>query len=106
VAEEANISSAGDNWACSNERGREDKYSSSKGTGLGGYSKKRFLCYGSEQREKLLCLWRIWAHGSSLQELGKRKSGGGKKTGICRRRYQGKFVLFRQFKRGGESRVS
>ena len=47
VAEEANTFSAGDNRACSNGRGRKDKYSGSKGTRIGdGSSKKRPLCDG------------------------------------------------------------
>ena len=47
----------------------------------------------------------FWAHGPLLQELGKRKSSRREKTGIWRRRYQGKFAIFGQFKRGRESRV-
>jgi len=35
-----------------------------------------------------------------------RKSGRRKETGIWKRRYQGKFAIFGQFKRGGESRIS
>ena len=34
-----------------------------------------------------------------------RKSGRREETGIWRRRYQGKFAIFEQFKRGRESRV-
>jgi len=50
-------------------------------------------------------LWGFWAHVLLLQEPGKRKSNGRKKSRIWKRRYQGKFAIFRQFKRGGESRV-
>ena len=63
VAEEANTFSAGNNRACSNRRSREKEYSSSEriGTRDGDFSKKGLLYDGSGQREKLLCLWRIWA---------------------------------------------
>ena len=49
MAEKVNASSAGDNSACSNGRGREDECSSSEETGIGdgNVSKKGLLCYGS-----------------------------------------------------------
>ena len=58
VAEEANIFSAGDNRACSDGRGRKDKYGSSMGVGIGngGFSKMGPLCDEGRQREELLCL--------------------------------------------------
>jgi len=73
VAEEANAFSAGDNRACSNGRSKENKYSSGERirTRNGGFSKKRPLYNGSGQGEELLCLWRIWAYGPSLQKLRK-----------------------------------
>ena len=83
VAEETTTSSVGDNRACSNGRGRENKCSSGKGTETeDGGSQKRLLYDRGRQGEKLLCLWRFWAHGPSLQELRKRKSDEGKETGI------------------------
>jgi len=58
VAEEANISLAGNNRAYSNRRGREDKCGGSERirTGDKGSSKKESLCYGSRSRKELLCL--------------------------------------------------
>jgi len=49
VAEEASAFSAGNNRACSNERGRENEHSGGKGIRIedGGFSKKGPLCYGS-----------------------------------------------------------
>jgi len=84
MAEEANTSSAGDNRACSNGRGRKNKYSSSEEirTGNGGSSKTKSLYDGGRQKEKLLCLQRFWTHGLSLQELEKEKSNGREKNGI------------------------
>jgi len=47
VAEEANTFSAEDNRACSNRRGRKDKYGDSKGTRIGNRSSKKGpLCDG------------------------------------------------------------
>jgi len=68
VAEKANASSAGNNRACSDGRDQKDEYSSSERFRAedGGSSKKRPLCYGNRQREKLLCLWGFWAHGPPL----------------------------------------
>jgi len=68
VAEEATASSAGDNRACSNGRDRKDKCGGSERVGARGRdsSKTGFLCYGSGQREELLCLWEFWAHGPPL----------------------------------------
>jgi len=59
VAEEASAFSAGDNEACFNGRGGENKYSGSKGirTRDGGSSKKGPLCYGDRSWEELLCMW-------------------------------------------------
>ena len=68
VAEEANVSSAGTNKACSNGGSRKDKCDNGKGTGTEhrGISQKRPLRYGSRSGEKLLCLWRVWAHSPPL----------------------------------------
>ena len=68
MAEEATIASAGDNWACSNGRGRKDEYGGGEGigTGYGGFSETGPLCNGGRQRKKLLCMRRLWAHGPSL----------------------------------------
>jgi len=65
VAEEANIASAGDNWACSDGRGRKDECSGCEGTGAGygDSSKKRSLCYGGGSETELLCMQGIWAYG-------------------------------------------
>ena len=84
VAEEANTFSAGNNRTCSNRRSREKECSSSERirTRDGGFSKKGLLYDGSGQREELLCIWRIWAYGPSLQKSRKRKSSRWKKAGI------------------------
>jgi len=105
VAEETNTFSAGDNKACSNGRSRKNKYSSGERirTRNGGFSKKRPLCNGSGQGEELLCLWRIWAYGLSLQKL--RKGSRWKKAEIWRGKNQGKSCIREQFKRGGEFRI-
>ena len=63
----------------------KNKCSGSKGTERteGGATKKELLCNRSRQREKLLCLQRIWAHSSILQEQKKNdENWGGEKTGI------------------------
>ena len=78
MAEDATTPLAGGNRACSNGRCGEDEYGSGKGIGARGRgsSKMRSLCYGGGPREKLLHLWRFWAHGPSLQKSGaERKSG-------------------------------
>ena len=61
VTEEATTSSAGDNRACSNRRGREDECGGSEGvgTGDGDSNKKGPLCYRSRSRKELLCLQRV-----------------------------------------------
>ena len=48
VAKKTNAFSVGDNRACSDERGRENKCGGSEGTGIGdgSSSKKGPLCYG------------------------------------------------------------
>ena len=50
VAEEATIASAGDNWVCSDGRGRKDECSSGQGTGTEAEcrdsSKKGSFCNG------------------------------------------------------------
>ena len=91
VAEEANTSSAGDNRACSNGKGRKNKCSGSEGvgTGNGDSSKTGPLCDGGRQREELLCLWEFWAYGPSLQELRKGKSNGREKNRIWREKIRG-----------------
>ena len=73
VAKKANVFSADDNRACSDERSRENKYSSSKriGTRDRNPTKKGLLHDGSRQGEKLLHLQRIWAYGPSLQKSSK-----------------------------------
>jgi len=95
VVEEANAFSVGDNRTCSDRRSRENEYSSGERirTRDGGSSKKGPLCNESGQREKLLCLQRIWAHGLSLQKLRKRKGSRWKKAGIWRRKNQGKSCI-------------
>ena len=84
VAEEANIFSAGNNRACSDERSRENKCGSSEKirTRDGGSPKKGPLHNGSGQGEKLLHLQRIWAYGPSLQKSRKGKGSKWKKAGI------------------------
>jgi len=49
-------------------------------------------------------MWRFWAYGPLLQESGKRKSNGGKKSRIWGRKVQGQHRTNRTFKRGGELR--
>jgi len=68
IAEEANTSSAGANKACSNGGSRKDKCGDGERTRTGnrGAFQKRPLCYRSRSGKKLLCLWRIWTHGSPL----------------------------------------
>ena len=58
VAEEATIVSAGNNRAYSDGGSREDKCSGSERVRARGRdsSKTGSLCYGSGQREELLCL--------------------------------------------------
>jgi len=86
VVEEANAFSAGGNGACSDGRSGEDKYGGGEVTGTGNESsQKRSLYDGGGQEEKLLHLWGFWVHGLSLQELGKRKSNGRKKSRIWRK---------------------
>jgi len=74
VVEETTIASTGDNRACSDERGGENECSGSKGTGgrtrCGGSSEKGSFCNGGRLRKKLLCLWRVRAHGLQLQKPG------------------------------------
>ena len=76
VAEEINAFLAGDNRAYSDRRSRKNECGSSERIRIrnGGSSKKGPLHNGSGQREKLLYLWRIWAHGPSLQKPRKGKS--------------------------------
>ena len=79
VAKEANAL-AGNNRACSNRRCGEDKCSGSERAGgrakYEGSSETGPLCHGGRSGLKLLCMWRIWAHGPQLQESGtKGKSG-------------------------------
>ena len=95
VAEEANASSAGNNRACSNRRGRINECSSSEGTGTRNRSasKKELLCNGSGQGEKLLYLQRIQTHGPTLQKLRKEKDSRWKKVGIQRRKNRGKSCI-------------
>ena len=79
VAEEAAIASAGDNGACSDGRGGENKCSSGEGTGAGSRdsSKKGSLCNGDRQGEKLLHMQGIRAYGPSLQESGAERESRG-----------------------------
>ena len=86
MAEKANTFSAGGNRTYSDGRNRENKCGSGKRIGTRGSSKKRPLHDGSGQGEKLLYLWRIWAHGLLLQKSRKRKGSRWKKTGIWRRK--------------------
>ena len=68
VTEEANTFSAGNNKTCSNRRSRKNECSNGERirTRDGGSSKKRPLCNRSGQREELLCLQKIRAHGLLL----------------------------------------
>ena len=88
VVEEANAFSAGNNRACSNGRSRKNKCSSGERirTRNGGISKKRPLHDESRQKEKLLYLWKIQAHGPLLQKSRKGKGSRWKKAGIWRRK--------------------
>ena len=84
MAEEATAPSAGDNMTCSNGRCGEDKYGS--GEEIRARDRVSFktgsLCYGGRLREKLLCLWRFWAHGLPLQEQRKREANGRKEDKV------------------------
>jgi len=84
MAEETSAFSAGNNRACFNRRSRENKCSSSERirTRDRGFLKKGPLSNGSGQGEKLLCLWRVWVHGPSLQKSRKEKGSRWKKAGI------------------------
>ena len=95
VTEKANTFLASNNRACSNRRSRKNKCGSSKRirTRDRDVSKKRPLCDGSKQVKKLLCLWRIQAHGLSLQKSRKGKGSRWKKAGIWRRKNQGKSCI-------------
>ena len=79
VAEEATIASTGNNKACFNGRGGEDKCGGSKGiggrTGCGSSSEKGSFCNGSRLGQELLCLWGIRAYGPPLQKLGSERQG-------------------------------
>ena len=66
VAEVTTVSSAGDNRACSDGGSRKDECSGHKGVGSRGSSKTGSLCHGGRQKEKLLCLWGVWAYGPPL----------------------------------------
>ena len=78
-AEEATITSAGDNRACSNGRDREDEYGSSEGYRPRGRdsSKTESLCYGGGSGTELLRLWGFWAYGPTLQKSRTERKGGG-----------------------------
>jgi len=74
MAEEAAIASAGDNRACSDGRSRKNKCGSGERTRNWGrtkcrrFSKMRLLCYRYRSKSELLCVWRFWAHGPTLQK--------------------------------------
>jgi len=56
VAKEANTFSAGNNKVCSNGGSREDECGNGMTTAEDGVGTTQPICYGSGQREKLLCL--------------------------------------------------
>ena len=68
VAEETrNTALVDDNRACSDGECRKNKCSGSEGIRTRDRTtKKGPLCNGCGQGEKLLCLWRIQAHGPTL----------------------------------------
>ena len=79
VAEEAAITSAGDNRVCSDGGCGKNECGGSEGTGAGyrGSSKMGFLCYRDGSGLELLHLQGIRAHGPTLQKPGnKGKSSG------------------------------
>ena len=45
------------------ERSGENKHSNSMPTVEGRVGTMQPICYGSRQREKLLCLWKVWTYG-------------------------------------------
>ena len=68
IAEETTVSSVGDNQACSDRRSRKNEYSGVKriGTECRGFSEMGLLYNRGRSEKKLLCLWRLWAHGPPL----------------------------------------
>jgi len=73
MAEKArSTSSVGNNRAHSNGKSGKNECSNGEETGVEDRApKKRSLCNGDRQGEKLLHLQRIWAHGPLLQKPGK-----------------------------------
>ena len=104
MAEEANIFSAGDNRVCSNRRDREDKHNNSTPIAEDRVGTMQPIRHGGGQGEKLLCLWKIWAHGPPLQESGRKGKNGREKNGTGKGKVQGQHGTNRIFKRGGELR--
>ena len=68
VEEAGNTTSADDNRAHSNRKSRENECNDSTPTTKSRIGAIQHLCHGGGQ--KLLCLWRICAHGPVLQEQG------------------------------------
>ena len=66
VAEKANAFSAGNNRTCSNGGSRKDEHGNDMAAAEDRVSIMQPICHGGRQGEKLLHLWRIWAHGLSL----------------------------------------
>ena len=95
MAEEANAFSVGNNRACSDKGGKKNECNDSKGanarvrTEYEGSSQMGLLYNGGGSGKELLCLWRIWAYGPTLQKQGKRKGNRGKESSIWRRKNQG-----------------
>ena len=63
MAERANGFSADNNRACSNEGSRKNKCSNDIAAAEDRVGTTQSICYGDRQREELLHLWRIQAHG-------------------------------------------
>ena len=73
VVEKArNTASAGDNRIYSNEGSRKDEHDNGTAIAENSVDTMQSLCNGSRQGKELLYLWRIWAHGPTLQKQGHR----------------------------------
>ena len=66
VEKARNASSAGNNRAHSNRRNKENEYSNDVPAAEGRVGATQPIYHRNRQRKKLLCLWRIWAHGLTL----------------------------------------
>ena len=69
VTKEARDTSTKGYGTSPNERSGKNKHSGNKELRAGTENeatKEGLLYYGDKQKKELLCLWRIWTHGSTL----------------------------------------